>query len=99
LGYNDLLYRFGLEKECEPIHHGQKIKWVYLQQNEHGLETCALKGDGSDHDKMLEFVTQHVDRKAMFEQELKSKLIDFYDVFRWTFPSPSMKLAATFFEF
>ena len=99
LAYNDLIVRMGLEKTCEPIHHGQKIKWVYLQDNEYGLESLALKGDGNDPDEILELVNRLVDRKKMFEQELKSKLVDFYDVFKWTFPNPSMATASNFFDF
>jgi hypothetical protein len=99
LAYNDLLMKMGLEKENEPIHHGQKIKWVYLQDNQYGLDALALKGDGNDPDEILNIINQLVDRKKMFEQELKSKLIDFYDVFKWTFPNPSMETASQFFDF
>ena len=88
-----------LEKKIEPIHHGAKIKWVYLQNNEYGLDALALKGDGNDPDEFLEYINCYVDRKRMFEQELKSKLIDFYDVFKWEFPNPSMETANSFFEF
>jgi len=99
LAYNDLLLKMGLEKNVEPILHGQKIKWVYLQNNEYNLDALALKGDGNDPDELLEYVNQYVDRKRMFEQELKSKLIDFYDVFKWEFPNPSMGTASNFFDF
>ena len=99
LAYNDLLMKMGLEKMFEPIHHGQKIKWVYLQDNQYGLDALALKGDGNDPDEILAVVNQFVDRKKMFEQELRSKLIDFYDVFKWTFPNSSMATASQFFDF
>ena len=99
LAYNDLILKLGLEKTCEPIHHGQKIKWVYLQDNPFGLDALALKGDGNDADEIIELVDKLVDRKKMFEQELKSKLVDFYDVFKWTFPNPSVAIASNFFDF
>lgn len=99
LAYNDMIVKLGLEKTCEPIHHGQKIKWVYLQDNSFGLDALALKGDGNDPDEILDMVNRLVDRKRMFEQELKSKLVDFYNVFKWEFPNPSMAVAANFFEF
>ena len=99
LAYNDLLTKLGLEKNFEPIHHGQKIKWIYLQDNQYGLKAMALKGDGNDPDEIINLVNQLVDRKKMFEQELKSKLVDFYDVFKWTFPNSSMATAANFFDF
>lgn len=99
LAYNDLILKMGLEKTCEPIMHGSKIKWVYLQRNGYGLDAIAMKGDGTDGDELLEFINTHVDRKKMFENELKSKLEDFYDVLRWSFPNPSVKTAANFFNF
>jgi len=99
IAYNDLLAKWGIQKKYEPIYHSQKIKWVYLQNNPYDLDALAMKGDGTDADEILQFINQYVDRRKMFEQELKSKLIDFYDVFKWEFPNPSMATAATFFEF
>lgn len=81
----------------EPIHHGQKIKWVYLKPNPYDLELLALKGDDTDPDKLMAFVNEYVDRTAMFEKELKSKMLDFYKVFKWEFPNPSMAIASQFF--
>ena len=97
LHYNDLLNKWDLSKVCEPIKHGQKIKWVYLTENPFGIELIAIKGDDTDPDQMLEFINKYVDRKAMFEHELKSKLLDFYSVFRWEFPTKTMVLANQFF--
>ena len=99
LAYNDILTMKGLQKTIEPIMHGQKIKWIYVQNNPYGLDAIAFKGDGNDADEILEFINKYVDRKKMFEQELKSKLMDFYDVFNWTFPNPSIGTASNFFEF
>ena len=44
LYYNDLLAQFNLTKIIPPIFHGQKIKWVYLKQNEYGIECLAMGG-------------------------------------------------------
>ena len=89
----------GLEKTCESIHHGSKIKYVYLKNNPYGLDSIAMKGDGNDADELLEFINTYVDRVQMFDRELKSKLNDFYEVLRWGFPSESSKLAKSFFNF
>jgi DNA polymerase elongation subunit (family B) len=97
LHYNDILTKWELTKHCEPIKHGQKIKWVYLTSNPYGIELIALKGDDTDADKMVQFVDTYVDRSKMFEQELKSKMMDFYKVFKWEFPNPSMAIADQFF--
>ncbi len=37
--YNDLLRHFGVGKKYEKISNAEKIKWVYLKQNELGLES------------------------------------------------------------
>jgi len=97
LHYNDLLNTWGIQKLCEPIRHGQKMKWVYLKNNPYGLDLMALKGDDTDADKILEFVNLYVDRTEMFNKELKSKMIEFYKVFNWEFPNSSMVISNQFF--
>lgn len=104
LAYNDLLGKWGMSKQCEPIHHGQKIKWVYLRQNRESLDCIALKADGTDPKKMMEYIKYHIDRTALFEKELKSKIANgkeegIYDVLGWEFPNESMAIAAQFFSF
>ena len=102
LNYNDFLNKLGLEKEYEQIHDRQKIKWVYLTENPLGFDSMAMKGDGNDPDKIISFIEKYVDRKAMFEKELKSKLVNpkkegLYDVMRWQFPNSSMTTSSQFF--
>jgi len=99
LFYNDLLEHWGLDKIVPPIFHGQKIKWVYLKQNEFGADCIALKADGTDPDQIMEFVNKYVDRNAMYEQELKGKLLDFYNVLNWSYPSESDATVNEFFSF
>jgi hypothetical protein len=40
-----------------------------------------------------------MDRDTMYEQELKSKLVDFYKVLNWEYPNSNWKAASAFFEF
>lgn len=47
----------------------------------------------------MEFVEKYIDRNAMYERELKSKLVAFYDILKWDYPSLDTKKAAEFFEF
>ena len=42
--YNDLLDHFGVGGKYEKISNSEKIKWVYLKQNELGLESCLFNG-------------------------------------------------------
>jgi len=97
--YNDLLKLWGLNKDIPEIFHGQKIKWVYLKQNQYGIECIAMKADGTDPQRIMEFVEQYVDREAMYEQELKSKLIDFYNVLSWDYPNETDIKLGEFFSF
>jgi len=99
LVYNDLLAQYGLIKIIPPILHGQKIKWVYVKPNQYGVECMAMKADGTDPQQILDFIEKYVDRDAMYEQELKSKLIEFYNVVNWQYPNENWEAASKFFEF
>ena len=99
LAYNDLLKIWNLDKDVPPIFHGQKIKWVYLKQNVYGIEGIAMKADGTDPDRVVEFIEQYVDRNAMYEQELKGKLLDFYNVLNWSYPNETDVKLEEFFSF
>jgi DNA polymerase elongation subunit (family B) len=99
LAYNDLLVKWNLVKSVPKILHGQKIKWVYLKQNEYGIDGIAMKADGTDPDQIMDFITKYVDREAMYEQELKSKLVDFYSVLNWDYPNENDAKASEFFGF
>lgn len=99
LAYNDMLVKWGLSEKYEPIYNSQKVKWLYMRQNPFNVDALALKADGTDPKEIVEYITKYVDRNKMFEKELKSKLIDFYNVFGWTFPNESMRIAEQFFSF
>jgi len=99
LAYNDLLKTWKLDKEVPEIFHGQKIKWVYLKQNQYGIDGIAMKADGTDPDRIMEFIEQYVDRNAMYEQELKGKLLDFYNVLNWDYPNETDAKLGEFFSF
>lgn len=99
LMYNDLINHWNLNKFIPPIFDGQKIKWVYMKQNEFGIESLAMKADGTDPKQIMEFIEQYIDRNAMYEQELKTKLADFYSILKWDYPSVESRKAEEFFNF
>jgi len=99
LFYNDLLEKYNLTQQVPKILHGQKIKWVYLKQNEYGADGIAMKADGTDPEQIIQFIERYVDRNAMYEQELKSKLVDFYNVLNWMYPSQNDQNLNNFFGF
>lgn len=98
LMYNDLLKKFGLQRRFEPIHNGQKIKWIYLKENPHALDYLAFKADGTDPDEILDIINTYADRNAMYERELKTKLARFYYILKWSYPSVTARIADSFFK-
>jgi DNA polymerase elongation subunit (family B) len=99
LAYNDMIIKMGLEKTCEPIHHGQKIKWVYLKENPFGLTGMAFKDDDKDPKIIMDFINQYIDRTAIWNAELEKKLNDFYNAMRWEMYSENAETIDQFFSF
>jgi len=99
LMYNDYLEHHHLTKHVPPIFDGQKIKWVYMKDNPFGMDAIALKADGTDPQEVLDFIEMYIDRNAMYEQELKSKLVDFYQILKLDYPTLEGKKAKEFFDF
>jgi len=99
LMYNDLIDKLCLNKHTQKIFNGQKIKWIYLKDNEYGIDALAMKADGNDSKVILDFMDKYVDRSAMYDQELKSKLVSFYEVLKWDYPSLDSRKAEEFFSF
>lgn len=98
LYYNDLLKKFSLQKTVEKIHSGSKIKWVYLRDNPFNMDCLAFKSDGTDPDKIMEMINTYVDKRGLYEHELKGKLEDFYSILKWEFPTAEARKAAQFFS-
>ena len=99
LAYNDLLKIWKLDKQFASITHSEKVKWVYLLPNDFCIEALAIKGDDTDPDEILNFLTVHVDREKMYDRELKSKLGDIYTAIGWQYPNRGSELASKTFDF
>ena len=98
LYYNDLLRKFNLQKNVEVIHSGSKIKWVYMRENPYNIDCLAFKADGTDPDKIMNIINIYIDRKCLYDHELKGKLEDFYKVFGWSLPNAGGVKSAQFFD-
>ena len=85
INYNDLMRHFGVFNKYEPISESEKIKWVYLKQNELGLESCGYKGY-EDPPEIIEFIKKHIDHKKMYTQMLEKKIMMFYETLQWNQP-------------
>jgi DNA polymerase elongation subunit (family B) len=99
LTYNKLLTHFKIENKYEAIRDGDKIKYVYLKQNPWNLETVAVKGYG-DPAEITDIVNTYIDYTALFENELQTKLEDFYTALRWgNIPTEINQNSSLFFDF
>ena len=96
--YNKLLKFFKCPYKYEPMKDGDKIKWVYLKNNEMGLETTGLTGY-NDPPQILDLVKRYIDYDLIWKRELENKLDDFYNAMNWDKPNPNLKTASKFFEF
>ena len=83
--YNDLITHYGLTKKYEKITSSEKIRWVYLKQNELGLESCGYKGY-EDPPQIIDFIKKHIDYKKMYAQMLEKKIMMFYETLKWNEP-------------
>lgn len=98
INYNKLLKLFKCPPKFPPMKNGDKVKVVYLKNNQYGLEELAFRGD-SDPKEILDFIKEHIDANELFVSELDKKLKGFYESMSWEFPSESKKTAQKFFSF
>lgn len=97
--YNRLLVHFGIEGKYEPIRDGDKIKYVYLKSNPLQVETVAAKGY-QDPPEIIELIQQYIDTDALFDNELRNKLDDFYSSLQWgNIPTEVNQNASEWFSF
>jgi len=85
IAYNEFINFYNLQKKYAPIYDGEKIKWVYLKQNQYGLEGIAFKGY-DDPPQIMEFISMYIDRLKIFDRVLLNKLEDFYSAMKWGIP-------------
>lgn len=97
--YNRLLKRFNIGDKFEPISNGEKIKYVYLKDNPLQIEALAVKGY-QDPPQIIDIIKQYIDTDALFENELRNKLDDFYSALNWgNIPTEVNQNASDWFAF
>lgn len=97
--YNRLLKYYGIEKQYERISDGEKIKYLYLKQNPLQIDAVAVKGY-HDPKEIIQLVEEYIDTDALFENELRNKLDDFYTALNWgNIPTEVNQNASDFFSF
>jgi DNA polymerase elongation subunit (family B) len=97
--YNRWLKEKNWDRKHELIRDGSKIKYVYLKRNPLGIDSLAVKGY-DDPKELVQFVKEYIDYKKLFDNELKSKLEDFYKALGWgNIPTEINQFASEFFDF
>jgi hypothetical protein len=97
--YNRLLIHFGIQNKYEPITDGAKIKYVYLKDNPLHIDALAIKGY-QDPPQIVDMITEYIDTDALFENELRNKLHDFYSALSWgLLPTEKNQNASDWFAF
>lgn len=97
--YNRLLKYYGIEKQYERVADGEKIKYLYLKQNPLQIDAVAVKGY-HDPKEIIQLVEEYIDTDALFENELRNKLDDFYTALNWgLIPTETNQNAETWFAF
>lgn len=97
--YNLMLKELGLDRKYAPIRNGDKIKWVRLKKNPHGIDSLALK-TYDDPPELEAIVNEYMDYNRLFDDELSNKLNDFYDALEWGgIPVPKNKHVAALFDY
>ena len=97
--YNRLLKYYGIEKQYERITDGEKIKYLYLKSNPLQIDAVAVKGY-HDPKEIIQLVEEYIDTDALFENELRNKLDDFYTALNWgNIPTEVNQNAGDFFSF
>jgi len=97
--YNRLLTYYGIDQQYEKINDGEKIKYVMLKQNPLQIDSIAAKGH-NDPPEIVELVNRYIDMNALFDNELRNKLQDFYTALGWkTLPTDQNQNSYEFFTF
>ena len=94
--HNDLLKYYKLDKKYEKINNNEKIKWVYLKQNEFGLSVIGFKGH-DDAPKIIEFIKTHINTDKIYKQVLHKKIMMLYEALGWDEPTDASKNIERFF--
>lgn len=99
IAYNRMLKHFKLDTKYERIDDGAKIKYVYLKSNNLKIDVLAVKGY-NDPKEITDFISNYIDYDALFDNELKNKLDDFYAALGWgNIPTKMNQNASEFFSF
>jgi DNA polymerase elongation subunit (family B) len=96
IAYNDLLHYYKQDKKYEKITNGSKVKWLYLKDNQFGLNVIAYKGY-EDPPEIMNFIRDFINPSKLYKQALEKKIMMFYEALGWDEPTDATKTMERFF--
>tara|TARA_B100000424_G_scaffold183940_1_gene142582 strand:+ start:209 stop:2731 length:2523 start_codon:yes stop_codon:yes gene_type:complete len=96
INHNDLLKYYKQDKKYEFIKNGSKIKWVYLKENNLGMDVLAYKGY-EDPPEIIKFIKENIHHKKIYDQALYKKIMMFYQAMNWDEPTLKKDTIERFF--
>lgn len=98
INYNNLIDYFGLSKHHGYIKSKDKVKIIYLTENQFGFDVIAYSNNDLP-EKIRNFIITYRNYDKMFESLLAKKLRSYYDAMGWgELPSKNEELINEFFE-
>ena len=93
--YNQLLSKLNIESKYEPIHAGDKVRYMYIMQpNKYGLNTIGYKDYYPE--EFGEIFQPNLE--LMFEKIVYSIIERFYEAVRWQCKKPGHQLQTDLFD-
>ena len=85
ISYNDLLKLWKLNDKHTTITNGDKVKWIYLTDNEFNLKSISFI-EHDIPDKIDEFLSNHIDIERVYNSIILNKLDGLYNDLEWILP-------------
>lgn len=89
--YNNLLSSFKQYTTVQSISEGDKIMYVYLNQNPYGFDCFSIPLDYLVPDEIMEFVLSNINVNHTVESLLDNKIEKYYEALDWNLPKQNQQ--------
>lgn len=81
INYNNLLHHLNLSNKYKNIESGDKMKYVYLNNNKYGFNSIGFFDDISK--QIEDFIQEHINYDKIFNAEILNKIESIYEAIGW----------------